>query len=296
MTIHQTTIRSAVTPAEQRFLDLYVSVSGKLPGARSAAVRAWRDAALDAFIMLGVPHRRVEEWKYTDLRALMPEVHPLGSLDSRAPEVNVEAAIGKSLAQLDAYRAVFVGGCFRPDLSTIHEAHGVTFEPLQQALEDDGASAKEITTPSLRRRDVIAALSAAFATDGAILAVAPKTRLEKPIHLIFISTDEKPALYALRHAIGIGEGADVSLIETHGAHQSQAISHTRLAIAAAASVKHARLAAGKASTHLASAVVTLAEGAHYEPLQMAVDVALLRAEASIRFEGPNARCHYTGAM
>ena len=60
--------------------------------------------------MLGVPHRRVEEWKYTDLRALMPEVYPLGGLDSRAPDVSVEAAIGKSLAHLDAYRAVFVGG------------------------------------------------------------------------------------------------------------------------------------------------------------------------------------------
>ena len=71
MTIHQTTIRSAATPAEQRFLDLYLSVSDKLPGARSAAIRAWRDAALDAFIVLGVPHRRIEEWKYTDLRALM---------------------------------------------------------------------------------------------------------------------------------------------------------------------------------------------------------------------------------
>ena len=71
MTIHQTTIRPAVTPAEQRFLDLYAAVSGKLPGARSAAVRAWRDRAVDAFTMLGVPHRRVEEWKYTDLRTLM---------------------------------------------------------------------------------------------------------------------------------------------------------------------------------------------------------------------------------
>ena len=296
MTIHQTTIRSAATPAEQRFLDLYADVSGKLPGARSAAIRAWRDAALDAFIMLGVPHRRVEEWKYTDLRALMPEVHPLGSLDSRAPEVSVEAAIGKSLAQLDAYRAVFVGGRFRPDLSTIHDAHGVTFEPLQQALEDDGASAKEITTRSLRQRDVIAALSAAFVTDGAILAVAPKTRLEKPVHLIFVSTDEKPALYALQHAISIGEGAEVSLIETHAAHHSQAISHTRLAIGAGASVKHVRLAASEGSKHLSSMAVTLAEGAHYEPLQVAINGTLLRAEAAIRFNGPNARCHYTGAM
>ena len=296
MTIHQTTIRPAVTPAEQRFLDLYASVSGKLPGAESAAVRAWRDAARDAFVMLGVPHRRVEEWKYTDLRALMADVYPLGGLDSRAPDVSVEAAIGKSLARLDAYRAVFVGGRFRPDLSTIHDAQGVTFEPLHQVLEDGGASAEAIAKLSLKARDVTAALSTAFATDGAILAVAPKTQLEKPIHLIFISTDDKPALYALQHAISIGEEANVSLVETHGAHRSQAISHTRLAVAAGASLKHVRLAAGKASTHLASAAVTLAEGAHYEPLQMAVDVALLRAEASIRFEGPNARCHYAGAM
>ncbi len=231
MTIHQTTIRPAVTPAEQRFLDLYAGVSGKLPGAGSAAVRAWRDAARDAFIILGVPHRRVEEWKYTDLRALMPEVHPLGGLDLRVPDVSVEAAIGKSLAQLDAYRAVFVGGRFRPDLSTIHDAHGVTFVPLHQVLEDDGASAQATAKFTLPQRDVIAALSTALATDGAILAVSPKTRLEKPIHMIFISTDEKHALYALQHEINIGEEADVSLIETHGSHQSQAISHTRLAIA-----------------------------------------------------------------
>ncbi len=172
----------------------------------------------------------------------------------------------------------------------------MTFEPLHQALEDDGASAQAIAKLTLRQRDVVAALSTAFATDGAILAVAPKARLEKPIHLIFISTAEKPALYALQHAINIGEEAEVSLVETHGAHQSQAISHTRLAIGAGASVKHVRLVAGEASKHLASAAVTLAERAHYQPLQMAVNGALVRAEAAIRFEGPNARCHYTGAM
>jgi Fe-S cluster assembly protein SufD len=297
MTIHQTTIRPAITPAEQRFLDLYASVSEKLPGARSAAVRAWRDAARDAFIMLGIPHRRVEEWKYTDLRALMPEVHPLGGLEPKtAADVSVEAAIGKSLAHLDSYRAVFVQGRFRADLSTIQDAPGVTFVPLHQALDADGASAQAIAKLALGRRDVIAALSTAFATDGAILAAAPKTRLDKPIHLIFISTDDKPALYALQHVISIGEEAEVSLVETHETHQSQAVSHTRLAIGAGASVKHVRLVGSEASKHLASATVTLADGAHYEPLQMAVNGALVRAEAAIRFEGPNARCHYAGAM
>ncbi len=297
MTIHQTTIRPAITPAEQRFLDLYASVSAKLPGARSPAVRAWRDAALDAFVLLGVPHRRVEEWKYTDLRALMPEVHPLGGFEAKtAADVSIEAAIGKSLAHLDAYRAVFVGGRFRADLSTIQDAHGVTFEPLHQTLENEAAAAQAMATLALRQRDVTAALSTAFATDGAVLAVAPKTRLEKPIHMIFISSDEKPALYAFQHAISIGDGAEVSLIETHAAHKSQALSHTRLAIGAGARLQHVRLAASEASKQISSSGVSLAEGAHYEPLQMAINGGLVRAEVAIRFDGPNARCHYAGAM
>ncbi len=110
MTIHQSKIRPAITPAEQRFLDLYAGVSAKLPGARSAPVRAWREAALDAFTKLGVPHRRVEEWKYTDLRALMTEVRPLAGLTPPVREdLSIEDLIGKPLAHLEAYRAVFVG-------------------------------------------------------------------------------------------------------------------------------------------------------------------------------------------
>src|SRR5271157_4955994 len=115
MTIHQTTIPKAATPAEQRFLDLYASVAERLPGARHHDVREWRKAALDRFVAQGLPHRRIEEWKYTDLRALMPEVHPLaGLVPAVAAGIDVEAAIGKELAHLDAYRFVIVDGVFRP--------------------------------------------------------------------------------------------------------------------------------------------------------------------------------------
>ena len=208
MTIHQTTIRSAATPQNSASSISTRTFPVSFRARVRLLIRAWRDAALDAFIMLGVPHRRVEEWKYTDLRALMPEVHPLGGLTSGLPmSASRRRSANRSLSWTLIGRCSSAGASGRISL-TIHDAHGVTFEPLQQALEDDGASAKEITTRSLRQRDVIAALSAAFATDGAILAVAPKTRLEKPVHLIFVSADEKPALYALQHAISIGKEAE----------------------------------------------------------------------------------------
>ena len=247
------------------------------------------------FAKLGVPHRRVEEWKYTDLRTLLTEVRPLAGLTPPAQEgPGIEDSIGKPLAHLDAYRAVFVGGRFRPDLSTIQTAPGVTFQPLHQSLQDEAVSAHAIEKLPLRQKDFTAALATAFATDGAILTIAPKTRLEKPLHFVFISADG--SLDVLQHAISIGEGAEASLLETHvGAGTSQAISAMRIAAGKRASLKHVRLTMG-ASKHLASSAVTLGEGAHYEPLQMAVDGSLLRAESAIRFDGPNGRLHYAGAM
>jgi Fe-S cluster assembly protein SufD len=294
MTIHQTTIKPAVTQAEQRFLDLYASAADRLPGARIGSVRAWREAALDRFIALGMPHRRVEEWKYTDLRALMPEVRPLaGLLPALAGDISVEEMAGESLAAVDAYRAIFVDGMFRLDLSTLNEAAGVTFKSLRAALEKEDSAVNALTQFPPIDRDVIAALATALATDGVMLSVSPGTKLEKPIHLIFAVSGEN--LAAVHNAIRVGEGAEVSLIETHvGAADAQSLAFTRLTIGAEAAVKHARSNAG--AKHLASTTVLLGERTQYDALQMTVDGALTRAGVRIRFEGPNSRCHYAGAM
>jgi Fe-S cluster assembly protein SufD len=293
MTIHQTTIRPAITAAEQRFLDLYARVAGRLPGARSDEVRAWREAALDRFVAQGMPHRRVEEWKYTDLRLLMPEVLPLAGLQpALAADISVEAAIGKQLAHLDAYRFVVIDGLFRPDLSAPGGIAGVSFTSLRESL--GGGSADEHA--QLSARNVIASLADAFATDGIILTIKQNTRLEKPIHLIFITGEAgSPKLAATQSRIHIEDGANAQLIETHAAAgDSQSFSFTRLFAGKGARVRHIRSNAG--GKHLASTAALLNERTQYDPLQMTVDGALTRAEMRIRFSGPNARCHYAGAM
>ena len=42
--------------------------------------------------------------------------------------------------------------------------------------------------------------------------------------------------------------------------------------------------------------MVLGERTHYAPVQMTVDGALTRAQMRIAFKGPQARCHYAGAM
>src|SRR5271165_3328636 len=251
MTIHPKTIRPAVTPAEQRFLDLYASAAAQLPGARDGNVRVWREEALDRFAALGMPHRRVEEWKYTDLRTLMPHVHPLaGVLPASGAEFSLEAVIGPALAGVDTYRAVFVDGLFQPGLSNVQDLAGVAFQPLRSALEKGETAAQAMSDVWALERDVIAALAAAFATDGAVLTVAAGTKFDRPVHLIFAGSASH--LSATLNVISVGEGAQVSLVETHhGAGDAQAISFSQLRLGAESAVKHVRSNAGGA--HLASA-------------------------------------------
>ena len=100
---------------------------------------------------------------------------------------------------------------------------------------------------------------------------------------------------ATQNAIVIGDGAEATLIETHAvAGNSQAFSYTQLAVGRDARLSHVRVNAG--GKQLSSAPVVLDERTHYAPLQMTVDGTLTRAQMRIHFKGPEARCHYAGAM
>ncbi|TMJ36178.1 MAG: Fe-S cluster assembly protein SufD, partial [Alphaproteobacteria bacterium] len=68
-------IRPIKTAAETALAANFAAIRPALPGAGSVA--ALREHAFKRFDAAGLPHRRVEEWKYTDLRALMRDAMPL---------------------------------------------------------------------------------------------------------------------------------------------------------------------------------------------------------------------------
>src|SRR6266581_2003281 len=102
-------IRAIKTAAEQGLATAFATARATLPG--QGAVVALREDAFKRFEVGGLPHRRVEEWKYTDLRALMREAKPLAPLpDAAARHWAAESAA--LLASIDARRIVFVDGSF----------------------------------------------------------------------------------------------------------------------------------------------------------------------------------------
>src|SRR6516164_3316890 len=113
MTADVTPIKTA---AETALADAFARRRTSLPGGRQVAAR--REAAFRRFERAGLPHRRVEDWKYTDLRALMREGKPLAAVPDAAAKARAKDALAM-LDAIEARRIVFVDGALVPELSDL---------------------------------------------------------------------------------------------------------------------------------------------------------------------------------
>src|SRR5262249_60871442 len=107
MTAEITPIKTA---AESHLAEAFAAFRG---GLADDAVAARREAAFRRFEVQGLPHRRVEDWKYTDLRALMRDAKPLAA----APDANAKARAKSAGNIFAAVYSLDLVWCFRPLVS-----------------------------------------------------------------------------------------------------------------------------------------------------------------------------------
>src|SRR5690348_8878473 len=125
-------LRPIKTQAETALAEAFAAAKERLPGGREVAAR--REAAFRRFEARGLPSRRVEEWKYTDLRALMRDAKPLADPPGRArPQ-----ALADSLPGIAARRVAIVNGVYVPAWSDAEAGDpGVTVTDLFTWLADN---------------------------------------------------------------------------------------------------------------------------------------------------------------
>ena len=256
---------------------------GSLPAVRAAALKRWRDT--------GLPGPAVEAWKYTNLATLgqMGLVPAAGATSARVPEADVAA--------VDGYRCVFVNGRFDAGQSRLDGlSRGVTVEPLSALIARDDAAAET----ALGALDALpmAALNAAFATDGLVLRVARGAVLDKPLHVISIGASDGgqvPAFHP-RHLIRLEADAVATVVESHvgtGAYLANSVSD--VALERGATLKHYALQNEAAEAYHVGAVrLSLADRAAYEGFGLQLGARLARRELRATIDGSDVECRMNG--
>jgi Fe-S cluster assembly protein SufD len=221
--------------------ETFAVARARLPGVGKVADA--RQQAFEVYERSGLPNRRVEDWKYTDLRVLMREVLPLASAPDQAALTTAAQAL-KAIAVEDAYRLVLVDGAFAPDLSDIAEPeNGLRVQSLREALNAGTHQSADLLATAATT-DVMVSLNAAMATDGVVITVSDGVSLTRPIHIVHVATASSASVFT-RSRVQIGKGARVSLIESFaaasGAKSYQANDALMLALGDEGALDHVRL-------------------------------------------------------
>ena len=189
---------SALDEARNRLLALHERVVDADP----AWLAPLRRRGAETFAAEGLPHTKLEEWRYTNLAGL-------AKLRIDLPEPH-RAAISRADLEALAFPVfacslhVFVNGFYDAKLSAL----GVHVESLATL----GEAPPELGALIDGKQHPLAALNAALLCDGALLRVPRGARIEEPIHGVFAATGavRSPRLLVIAEA-----GSRVQVIQDY---------------------------------------------------------------------------------
>ena len=255
-----------------------------------------RAAAFDAFAARGLPNRRVEEWKYTDLRGLMREAP--APAQPASPDAAAQALERASIfASIDRARIVFVNGHFVPPLSDLSGLEAdIDFASLGRFLADGGAVLDRTLDPA---EAPAYALNSAFVTDGAVIKVRAGAKPARPLELVSVFADDQPSLVTLRHQITVGEGAEATILHTLAgpdgvAYQTNVVSEVQVGEGARLSWITAQ-EHGDEAINLSMLVPRLAGNVRFDPFFFNVGAWVARNEIRVSFEAEHSVMELRGA-
>jgi Fe-S cluster assembly protein SufD len=268
----------------------------RLPG--SGRIEDARRRAFEAYERAGLPHRRLEDWKYTDLRVLMREVLPLAA----APDAAALAQAGDALElhAIDGVRKlVLVDGVLAPKMSDLASPEkGLSIRTLREVLEKgDAALHAQLFAPD--NSNPMVALNSAMMTDGVVIEVADGVLLTQPLHVVHIASGGVSAAMFTRSLLKLGRSAGATLVESYiaadGAKAYQVHDSLIVSVGDNARLDHVRLIEdSRDAFNISSSVITLGSHAHLNTFGMTSGASVSRYQATIAFAGEGSKVETNG--
>ena len=282
------------TPAEEAIVERYPAFKARQQHWGGAAVERLREQGFAALKTRGLPNRRVEEWKYTDLKALMPRLAE--RFDAFSPEL-VERAQGlrPRLAIPAATRILFVNGRSFANV----EGQGFVYGSVAHGDDPRPQTAAVLSRERDYAADAAVALNSAFMDDWIFLRIPAGTKPEKPLHLEFRDLGDRPFATYPRVLIMVEDGASVTVIETHDGTDGVAYQTNGLIefeVGDGARVEHIAMnSAGDEALALTTVAARLGRDARFATLAMTTGAAVSRRQLFLTFQGEGSEAHVRGA-
>jgi Fe-S cluster assembly protein SufD len=199
--------------AEQTYIDVYEQHRGMINQHSAAPLNALRDKAMDDFRRLGLPTRKLEKYKYTDVQALFATDYGL-NLNRLDIPVNPYEVFKCDVPNMSTALYFVVNDAFYSQaMPKVHLPEGVLLGSLRDlATQHPALVEKYYGGLADTAKDGLTALNTAFAQDGLLLYVPRGVKMEKPIQIVNILRADVDFQANRRVLIVLEEGAEARLL------------------------------------------------------------------------------------
>jgi len=287
------------------YLTLFRDFENSLNGERSSPLHKLRKEAIEKFADLDFPDLHQEDWRFTDISPILK--YDFGHPSKEVLPTKGEVA-GIGFHGLEGQRVVFVNGFYTPELSTLLTVpQGTIIGSLADAMRPQGHGTARETPPSrfLSEKyltcakpaadgNIFTALNSAFILDGAYVEIPDNVAIEKPIHLIFISTGIDKTISQPRNLFVAGKNSQARIIEHYvsmgnGVYFTNAV--TEAFLGENSSVETIRIQSENMNSyHIATTEVVAEADSNYESQAISLGASIYRhnLNVTLRGEGGNA--------
>ena len=261
-------------------------------------IGALRERAFTQFAESGFPTTRLEPWRFTNIAPIARTRFALA-----APESVDERAIGPyELVGLNGPRVVCVDGRFASQLSRVEGLPaGVEIRSLAEVLRTE----PQTVEPYLGRLAGFDGPSAAFTAlntgllqDGIVVRVPDHTVVERPLHLLFVSTGVAGMMSHPRLLVLVGENSQVQVVESYAgladaAYLTNAV--TEIVLNDSAVVDHYKLLRESVKAyHVGSMHPRLGRHATFSSHAITLGGLIVRNEVMAELGGEGGECTLNG--
>ena len=303
MTKSTNNLTETVTGSTRAFENAYAALLNREHAANEGAgTTAWlkpvRDRAMRAFSRSGFPTTRDEDWKYTKLDDVAARSAAYLERDIAVADRNVISSLLTELPLAeDAYTIVFANGVFRDDLSTIpaNEAE-LSIETLTRADKRARRNIRDRLDQSAQiEQHQLAALNAAFLTDGLVIRIKDDVDVSRPIQALFVCDGQQTSAQP-RVLFDLGKRSRAILREHYvgeGAGMTNAV--TEIHCADGAHLKYTKVQEeAPEAYHLAAQYVTLEANSRFDAVHVDLGSKLARNDLTVRLEDGGATANLYG--
>lgn len=209
------------TAIKNTFNDTLAATAERLAHQGNSYIRDQRREAFARFSEMGIPGRKDEEYKYSNIKPFLKDGM---TIDSEGELTSQD--LDKILAPLSgALRMVFVNGTFAPGLSSKISEKGLTISNLS---EDNPLVNNHLGHYADSSADAFIAMNTALWNDGLLIHFHQNCVLEKPLYLVNVAVSDRPRTNQSRVLILAEDGSSGTIIQQFETIKLSAISFTNI--------------------------------------------------------------------